>query len=97
MITFDARDLMAGIPIETGLTDQEIEDVANKMALDIFGDLVLETPVDTGEARNGWTLDDSADVIVVENRVEHIGALNNGHSGQAPAGFVEAIIDRHSR
>ncbi|KQN09966.1 hypothetical protein ASE85_03280 [Sphingobium sp. Leaf26] len=97
MITFDASSLIAGIAIEDGLTEQEVEDVANKIGFDIFGDLVLETAVDTGEARNGWTIDDSGPVIVVENRVPHIVEINNGHSSQTPAGYVEAAVARHSR
>jgi hypothetical protein len=60
--------------------------------------LKIVTPVDTGEAREGW-------LHVVErstrgrflsgsilNRVEHISALNSGHSQQAPRYFIEQVL-----
>jgi putative lipoic acid-binding regulatory protein len=60
--------------------------------------LKIVTPVDTGEAREGW-------LQVVErsskgkflsgsiiNRVEHISVLNNGHSQQAPKYFIEQVL-----
>ena len=46
------------------------------------------TPVDTGEARDGWHRE--GDNIV--NNVPHIEQLNEGHSPQAPAHFVEAAV-----
>jgi hypothetical protein len=47
------------------------------------------TPVDTGEARDGWRIDAAGNIM---NAVEHIAALNNGHSKQAPAHFVESTV-----
>jgi hypothetical protein len=46
------------------------------------------TPVDTGEARDGWRVD--GDKIV--NEVEHISLLNEGASEQAPEHFVERTL-----
>lgn len=46
------------------------------------------TPVDTGEARDGWHVEN--DKIV--NNVEHISMLNEGSSKQAPSHFVEKTI-----
>jgi hypothetical protein len=76
---------------------QVAKDRADKLAFDIVGDLLAETPVDTGQAKNGWTMDDSGDVITIENRIPYIERLNQGHSKQAPAGFVEEIIDYRTR
>lgn len=72
-----------------------IEDDIKLMLLDLHNGLVLNTPVDTGNARLGWTVDTNAGVI--ENNVEYVEALNNGHSSQAPAGFIETEIDRATR
>lgn len=60
--------------------------------------LGIVTPVDTGEAREGWKVEkakqDFAGQITGEliNEVEHIGPLNNGHSKQAPKLFIEKVL-----
>lgn len=69
-----------------------LREIEEKLLLDLHGGLVLATPVDTGRARAGWTVDTTA--LVIENNVEYIGKLNEGHSKQAPAGFVETEIDK---
>jgi len=57
--------------------------------------LKVVTPVETGEARAGWysvkTLDGGG---FINNPVEHIGPLNNGHSRQAPRYFIEQVLSR---
>ena len=61
-------------------------------------DLAKATPVDTGAARDSWSVDKTVNnVVTVRNSVPYIGALNNGHSPQAPAFFVESIALRHGR
>ena len=96
--------------------------IKRKIALDIFARLLATTPVDTGRARAGWSVDTrhgsfvppedksgyaydrsvnptpymipkGADVIVIYNNVEYIVRLNDGHSQQAPAMFVEQSVD----
>lgn len=69
---------------------------------DIFVDLTapppLGTPVDTGAARNGWQIDTSIPLHPeITNSVPYINRLNDGHSQQSPSGFIEAIIDKHTR
>ena len=46
------------------------------------------TPVDTGEARDGWKTSPEG----VTNDVEHIRYLNEGSSEQAPAHFIEKTV-----
>ena len=60
----------------------------DKIIEDLIEKLVDNTPIDTGEARLGWHRE--GDAIV--NRVEHINILNQGHSQQAPAYFVESTV-----
>jgi hypothetical protein len=43
----------------------------------------------------GWQHGDGP--IFVTNNVPYIGALNNGHSGQAPPGFVQIALERAVR
>jgi len=53
-------------------------------------DLVEATPVDTGEAREGWKTTKTGQGYSVENNVEHVRYLNEGSSKQAPSHFIES-------
>jgi len=46
------------------------------------------TPVDTGNARDGWRYENGA----IVNDVEYIDVLNKGTSKQAPAHFIERTL-----
>jgi hypothetical protein len=82
--------------------EKEVFELGNaeitKRILYATAQLKIVTPVDTGEAREGW-------LQVVErssrgkflsgtilNNVEHISTLNNGHSRQAPKYFIEQVL-----
>ena len=60
-----------------------------QVALSVIDALKKETPVLTGKARDGWQLDEKGNI---ENAVEYIGELNQGHSPQAPAHFIERTV-----
>lgn len=49
------------------------------------------TPVDTGEAREGWRSEGNS----IVNDVEHIAMLNDGSSQQAPSHFIEQVVLSH--
>ena len=53
--------------------------------------LAEATPVDTGEAQQGWVIEGNS----IVNRVDHIGVLNNGTSQQAPEHFIEKTLLAH--
>jgi len=82
--------------------EREVEELANKdiESLIKYGtnQLKVVTPVDTGEARLGWLYEiekNRFDGFVggaIINEVEHISALNNGHSQQAPRYFIEQVL-----
>ena len=57
----------------------------------LLDDLRNATPVDTGEARNGWRKTRDG----LENSVDHISPLNEGTSQQAPAYFIEKTLLTH--
>jgi hypothetical protein len=66
---------------------------ASKAAVDARKQELVEalrkaTPVDTGEARDGWRLEGSA----IVNGVAHITKLNAGGSKQAPSYFIEKTL-----
>jgi len=50
--------------------------------------LKAATPIDTGEAREGWKTVGGS----IVNGVDHIDHLNRGSSKQAPAHFIERTI-----
>lgn len=95
--------------------------IVRATSLAAMRNLVMETPVDTGRARNNWNADlntvdastteeanrsatgtekitqalsgyKDGDTVYISNNLPYIVPLNNGHSTQAPAGFVEAAV-----
>jgi hypothetical protein len=47
------------------------------------------TPVDTGYARDSWSVTEKSDRSVIVNTAEYIQYLNQGHSPQAEPNFIE--------
>ncbi|WP_086464347.1 hypothetical protein [Oceanibaculum nanhaiense] len=80
----------------TGLDETEadlaaaITETSDHLATHLLQELRAATPVETGRARDGWHLTEAG----IRNDVPYVGRLNAGSSRQAPAGFVEAAIDR---
>jgi hypothetical protein len=54
--------------------------------------LSAATPVDTGEASRGWHVVNDGKHSFVQNKVDHIVQLNEGHSKQAGAHFIEQTV-----
>ena len=68
--------------------EEEKEKRKNEEKQKILENLKAATPVDTGEAQEGWY----ANANSIENDVEHIDVLNSGSSQQAPAYFIERTV-----
>lgn len=99
-IMFDASDLINNISKDVEITQQMAVDLTAKTTLDAHADLVKATPVDTGQARQGWEAETPTkfgEAGTITNNVEHIVYLNDGHSKQAPENFVETIVDKYNR
>lgn len=76
---------------ETGADlEAAIAETRDNLAANLLQELRAATPVETGRARDGWRRDATG----IRNDVPYVGRLNAGSSRQAPAGFVEAAIDR---
>ena len=81
-----------------GLLDdfqEEAHTVFELAVLNAYLELRKATPIDTGEAQDGWEIDKPLsldDVAKITNEVEHIVYLNQGSSEQAPAYFVEQTL-----
>lgn len=101
--------------------DENHDKLVRATAMAAMRALVMETPVDTGRAKNNWNADinavdastteeanpnadgtgkinealdnyKSGDTVFISNNLPYIVRLNEGHSKQAPAGFVEAAV-----
>lgn len=101
--------------------EENLEKTIRATALAVMTNIVSNTPVDTGRARNNWnadinTVDASiteevnpnttgtekitaalvsyklSDTINISNNLPYIRRLNEGHSKQAPANFVEKAV-----
>lgn len=118
------------MPEQTNRIIVQLDSVIRREVIDltlrIHGDLVQDTPVDTGWAQNNWLLSvgspieetvgtrEAVDrssvtagvamvlryqlmqgVVYITNNVPYIQALNDGHSEQAPANFVQMAIQRN--
>jgi hypothetical protein len=64
------------------------EELKHKKSLELIERLKEATPVDTGNARDGWKLVDGK----IVNEVDYIDDLNTGTSNQAPAYFIERTV-----
>lgn len=95
----DFSDLTKNLAKDIALTEKQLVEYVEKTTLDVQRDLILATPVDEGTARRGWVATTPTKPFepgAVENNVEYIGKLNDGHSKQAPANFVENVVARYN-
>ena len=72
-----------------GIKDKILKGI-ERMEEDLHGDLQSGTPVDTGRAKRGWTRTKDGST----NRVPYIGALDDGHSKQAPNGITKPALNK---
>jgi hypothetical protein len=54
MISFDVRFDLDGLTENVAVMADKVQ---RKAALDLFGELIQTTPIDTGRARAGWNMD----------------------------------------
>lgn len=74
------------------LLEAKVQAVTQKLTLDAHARLVLASPVDDGDFRAAWQVQTPTkpfDKGIVSNNIEYAVPLANGHSPQAPAGWIE--------
>ena len=74
---------------------KEAESKLEAVCKEAVRDLKANTPVDTGLARDSWSLRKTLDPFApfqISNSAPYIDILNAGHSKQAPSYFVEATM-----
>lgn len=64
-----------------------------QLMAELTATLVRRTPIDTGLARSSWVPKLNTDGFEINNNVDYIVALEEGHSKQAPAGFNRITCD----
>jgi hypothetical protein len=81
-----------GLEIAVAKMNKDIQKQIDKESIVILNQAVDKlsdaTPVDTGRAKNGWELIEGT----IVNNVPYISELNEGHSQQASAKFVESTL-----
>lgn len=95
---FDFSDLTDG-SIEK-MVEETVLDVTSKVTLDAHTNLVAASPVDTGAFRGAWEVETPEKAFEngsIENNMEYAGPLADGHSKQAPKGWVENAIEAATR
>jgi|APSaa5957512535_1039671.scaffolds.fasta_scaffold05576_4 hypothetical protein len=80
---------------------KKIQNARDKKISQIMGFALNEvkplTPIDTGKARRNWKIEGKSVNTIVVNRVPYIRRLEDGHSNQAPNGFVKTLIKKIRR
>lgn len=72
--------------------EREVDRVISKVADDTIRIAQSKTPIDKGQARRGWRLEDAGNDKRIVNRVSYIDLLENGRSKQAPRGILGPTI-----
>lgn len=75
----------------------ELEKSSDKTVAQMVTNLKEETPIDTGFARESWSVTKKDKVYLVENSAEYIEYLNRGSSKQAPANFIESVALKYGK
>ena len=70
---------------------------AAKASSNLLSSLIAATPIDTGFARESWSLSKTLEGHKLRNSAEYIKFLNEGTSLQAPRYFIEATALRYGR
>lgn len=95
MLKIDLSDLLNKTPAITKMVEQKVVDVAAKVTLDVHANVVAGSPVDTGAFRGAWTVETPTKPFEngkVENTTPYGPALVEGHSGQAPKGWIDNAV-----
>lgn len=77
-----------------------LEKIGDDLSEDIQSELIDETPIDTGYARSRWIAQRPRFTLQngqkINNDCGYMTILNDGHSKQAPALFIEGVLERET-
>ena len=89
MIKIKIQNVAAEFAKLTKSFKEQAMSIADKQTSRLEEELVARTPIDTGEARQGWRKEATSVGFDIINDVEHVKYLNEGSSKQAPSHFIE--------
>jgi hypothetical protein len=72
--------------------EREKDSLHTRVAQDILEVARSKTPIDQGQARRGWRLENRSRSKHIVNRVPYIDLLENGRSKQAPNGILGPTV-----
>ena len=74
------------------------EQAFSALVMDMFRNIQIRTPVDTGRARGNWHVEfDGEQSATIYNNLPYMERLENGWSKQAPAGMVRVTLTEFER
>ena len=75
-----------------------VVDISNDLHDEVHQGIIQDTPVDTGRAQKGWhkesEINKIGDAAETKNEVPYVVYLEEGHSMQAPRGFIRININK---
>ena len=71
-----------------GNLERELDRIMTRVAQDTLVVARKNTPIDKGQARRGWRLENATNEKRIVNRVPYIDLLEQGRSKQAPRGIL---------
>lgn len=90
-VTTNSKDLLKEL-------DQYVVDESDQLLVELETHIKADTPVLSGRARDGWNITSYirrvGDTGILQNDVPYVIYLEEGHSNQAPQGFIETNIIR---
>lgn len=78
-------------------TEKNADKVFKEATSTLYKRIVEMTPVDSGRAKNGWSLEFKWDTATIINQVPYIIYLEYGHSKQAPHGMVRLNVQKWNK
>jgi hypothetical protein len=81
---------------------KEVSKDITGLSMELYQEIVRTTPRRTGTASRSWTkppkvAEDNYNVVVTTSPLPYIQPLEDGHSKQAPNGFIQPAIDKITR
>lgn len=80
-----------------GVLEREKERIIGEIAQDTLVVAKRNTPIDRGQARASWRLENTFEGKRIANRAPHIDYLEKGRSKQAPKGILGPTVREISR
>lgn len=98
MSEINTSEFMAAFDRWVARTEQSAEQAFRALVLDIFRNIQIRTPVDTGRARGNWQVEfNGSQEATIYNNLPYIERLENGWSQQAPTGMVRITLSEFER